>query len=66
MSLIDFADKTFGDLKKKDPKKAHRTSYASSGEPFGLYADTDAYKTSKTIDAEFDEDGNLISDLDNV
>lgn len=66
MSLADFLNKSFGELKIIDPIEAERISSEFSGEPFGLYADTDAYKTSKTIYAEFDENDNLISDLDSV
>lgn len=66
MSLIDVANKSFGNLKKKDPVKADKISSMSSGEPFGLYADTDAYRTTKTINVEFDEDGYLITDLDHI
>ncbi len=66
MSLIDVVNKSFGNIKKKDPGKANKISSTSSGEPFGLYADTDTYRTSKTIDIEFDEDGNLITDIEHI
>lgn len=66
MSLADFLNNSFGELKRTNPKEADRISSEFSGEPFGLYADTDAYRSSKTIYAEFDENDNLISDLNNI
>lgn len=64
MPFIDFANQHFGELKKKDPVKAHDISTKPSGDPFGLHPDVDAYRATKTVYAEFDEDGNLITDID--
>lgn len=64
MSLIDAANKSFGEIKKKDPERAKKISSKPSGEPFGLYSDTDVYKTNKIINIEFDENDNLITDLE--
>ncbi len=66
MSLIDFANKNFGELKKTNPKKANSISHTTSGDPFGLYPDTDAYRASKSLVVEFDEDGNLITDIETL
>lgn len=66
MSLMDLVNTKFKQLKSVNPDKAARISIMSDGEPFGLYADTDAYRTTKAVTVEFDEDGNIITDIETL